>query len=735
KLQGYDVFEPIGYDAFGIHSENYAIQVNRTPQDVIGENVKNFEKQLKRIGNMFDWSRAVTTYDPEYYKWTQWIFLKLYEKGLAYKSKAPVNWCPSCKTVLADEQVEQGLCERCDSEVSQKDLEQWFIKITDYAQRLLDGHDDIEWSQKTILAQKNWIGRSEGMQVNFKVKDSDVEVPVFTTRPDTLFGVTYIVLAPEHPLVEELVSKDRLKEVQEYILAANKLSNIERTTEGREKTGVPLGATAINPVNDEEIPIWIADYALASYGTGAVMAVPAHDQRDFEFAQIYNLPIKQVIKSVNDFEDGADEGEGIMMDSGEYDGMPSADFRTQIMKAGKAGKWGEAKTNYKLRDWLISRQRYWGPPIPIIYCDKCGTVPVPEEDLPVKLPKLEDFKPSGSGKSPLADVDKFVNTKCPKCGGKAQRETDVTDTFLDSAWYFLRYPSTDFKDVAWDKKRTKKWLPVSQYTGGNEHAVLHLMYTRFLTMFFHDEKLLDFAEPFPKFFAHGLIIKDGAKMSKSRGNVIVPDEYLDQYGTDVLRTYLMFIGPYKDGGDFRDSGIVGITRFFQKIAKGLAEWKDTKQKADDQLEQARHTLLKNASEDFEDYSFNTVISGLMEYFNPLPKDISKVTKEQWETLAIVLAPLAPHLAEEIWQTIGNTDSIFRAIWPKYDAKILETQNIDLIVQVNGKLRATLSTAKDITQADAETLAKEHENVVQNLEGKEVVKVIFVPGRLINFVVK
>jgi len=556
RMNGHDVFEPMGFDAFGIHSENFAIKQGTHPKDETGKNVNNFREQLKHMGALFDWEHEVDTSSPDYYKWTQWLFLQLYKQGLAYRAKAPVDWCPGCKTVLANEQVIGGKCERCDSVVEQKDLEQWFLKITKYAEKLLNNLDEIDWSEVVKTAQRNWIGRSTGAELEFRIKNHESRVRVFTTRPDTLFGATYLVLSPEHPLVSSMIHDSKfmiqnLDEIKDYINDTKKKTELERTDLAKEKTGVELkGVKAINPANNKEITVWIADYVLSGYGTGAIMAVPAHDQRDFEFAKKYDLSIEMVIcpnypDPTCPVLDEAYEGEGYLVASGDFTGMPNEEAKDKIAKFVN----GEEKINYHLRDWLISRQRYWGPPIPIIYCDKCGAVPVPEKDLPVELPYVEDFHPTGTDKSPLATIEEFVKTKCPQCGGEARRETDVSDTFLDSSWYFLRYPSTEFHKKPFDETITKKWLPVDMYIGGKEHSVLHLMYARFVTMALCDAGLIDFEEPFVKFRAHGLLIREGAKMSKSRGNVISPDDYFESYGADALRMYLMFLGPYEQGGD------------------------------------------------------------------------------------------------------------------------------------------------------------------------------------------
>lgn len=732
RMQRKDVFEPMGFDAFGIHSENFAIKKGVHPKIQTEKNVQNFRKQLKQMGALFAWDREVDTTKPEYYKWTQWLFLELYKAGLAYRAKAPVDWCPSCKTVLADEQVAAGRCERCGTEVVQKEMEQWFLRITKYADRLLKNLETIEWSERTRMAQKNWIGKSQGAELEFPVADSDLKIGVFTTRPDTLFGATYMVLAPEHQLLEKLKARiTNWDEVQKYREEAKKKSELERTELAKEKTGIELkGIKAINPASKEEIPVFIADYALASYGTGAIMAVPAHDQRDFAFAKKYSLPITIVIcphypEKTCPLLDKAYTGEGHLVGSGQFDGLASQEARAQIMKF--AG--GKFSAKYHLRDWLISRQRYWGPPIPIIYCAKCGTVPVPEKDLPVKLPFVKDFRPQGTGKSPLASVASFVKTKCPQCKGLAERETDVSDTFLDSAWYFFRYPCTEFKDKPFDKERIVKWLPVDMYIGGQEHAVLHLLYTRFITMALKDLGYLEFEEPFKKFRAHGLITKDGAKMSKSKGNVVNPDEYFKNYGVDTVRMYLMFVGPFSEGGDWSDKGIVGISRFLNRVFSFAMNAKDGKS----EHEALKQKTIKKVSEDLESLRYNTAISALMEYVNAFSQK-DAVAKEDAETLLILLAPFAPHLAEELWHEIGRKDSVHDQPWPSYDSKFLQEEKIRLIIQVNGKMRSILDVLPDASEEAVRVEALKNEKIRQWIGQNPIRKTIFVKGKILNFVV-
>ena len=907
RLKRNDVFEPIGLDGFGIHSENFAIKNKIHPVEMAKKTQKRFYEQLHMIGNAYDWSKTLETYDSDYYKWTQWIFLQMFKKGLAYRKKSAVNWCPSCKTVLSDEQVEVGKCERCKTDIVKREMSQWFFKITKYADRLLKNLDKIDWSEKTKLAQKNWIGKSEGAELKFQITKSKfqtnnkIRVPnsviVFTTRPDTLFGCTYLVLSPESKYVDVLKNDiENWDEVKKYIEKAKAKSDLERANE---KIGVELkGIKVINPANKKEIPIWVADYVLSEYGTGAIMAVPAHDERDYKFAKKYKMSIVEVVAKkfgkakevavrrdgvaaviikdskvlvlfdkenneyrlpaggyeekdegvlgtlereikeeagyinfeVSDYlgqietyfyvkrkkeerhklqkgylvklvddqqqeqseEDGGvyevmwldknealkrfDEkvkdigehefirrafdkskrcfvGDGVIVNSGRFNGMDSQQAKKEITEF--VG--GKIKVNYKLRDWCISRQRFWGPPIPIIYCDKCGILSVDEKDLPVKLPKTDDYLPDGTGRSPLARDEKFVKTECPKCGGEARRETDVSDTFLDSAWYFFRYPSIGSRssevgirngeklEIPWNQEITKRWLPVDMYIGGHEHAVLHLLYTRFVTMVFHDMGLIDFEEPFKKFRAHGLIIKDGAKMSKSKGNVVNPDEYIEKYGIDVLRTYLMFIGPFKRGGDFRDEGVVGIERFFAKVY-GLAQDyvgeksreklrnSEIRKLAKDEFGVERNKLIKKVTEDIERLDYNTVIAGLMEFLNVLEEDKNKINRNDLEILVIILSPFAPYLCEELWEILGHKESVFKAGWPEFDEDKIREDKIELVIQVNGKVRARVKVDAGISEKEAKTIVLEQENVKKFVGEKEIKRIIFVRGKLLNIVI-
>ncbi|MBI2644420.1 MAG: leucine--tRNA ligase [Candidatus Wildermuthbacteria bacterium] len=744
RMQQNDVFEPMGFDSFGIHSENYAIKVGVHPKIQTNKNIQNFRKQLKALGALFAWDHEVITSEPEYYKWTQWLFLQLYKAGLAYRAKAPVDWCPSCKTVLADEQVIQGRCERCDSEVVQKELEQWFFRITKYAEKLLKNLETIDWSERTKIAQRNWIGRSEGAQIEFKIQSSKLKIEVFTTRPDTLFGATYLVLSPEHSQIPNLKSQiTNWNEVENYIAQAKKKSELERTELTKEKTGVELkGIKAINPANNEEIPVWIADYVLASYGTGAIMAVPAHDQRDLEFATKYNLPIKQVVcgnypEPVCPILAEAYLGPGHLVGSDKFDGMEFEKAKWEITKF--VG--GKKTINYHLRDWLISRQRYWGPPIPIIYCDKCGTVPVPEKDLPVLLPNVKEFRPTGTGKSPLASVPSFVNTKCPQCKGPAERETDVSDTFLDSSWYFFGYLlkfgnwKLGFGNSAFSQL-LKKWCPVDMYIGGQEHAVLHLLYTRFITMALKDMGFIDFKEPFKKFRAHGLLTKDGAKMSKSKGNVVNPDEYFAKYGADTVRMYLMFLGPFSEGGDWSDKGIVGIYRFLNRIWNfqfPISNFQSNSNVPNSKLESLRHKTIKKVTEDLENLRYNTAIAALMEYFNEISNFQFIISKQYIETLLVLLAPFAPHIAEELWSQLRAKGSVHNQPWPSYSPKLIKEEKIRLVLQVNGRVRDVIEVPAQISEGEAKELALRQKSIQKWIEGKQIQRVIFIPQKLLNIV--
>lgn len=749
RMNGYNVFQPMGFDAFGLPAENFAIKTGIHPQDSTEKNIKNMEAQLKAMGAMFNWENEVVTCRPDYYKWTQWLFLKLYEKGLAYRKQAPVNWCPSCNTVLANEQVVDGLCERCDTEVTKKDLTQWFLKITDYADELLEKLDGLNWPEKTVSMQKHWIGKSTGAEVTFKIKDHDLTFDVFTTRVDTLYGVSYVVLAPENKLVDKIVTPENKAAVEAYKEETAKQSEIERQSISKEKTGVFTGAYAINPINGKEVPIWVGDYVLASYGTGAVMAVPAHDERDFAFASKFNLPINRVIAP----KDGSDVvpyfEHGILVNSGEFDGLTTDEAKVKIVEKLEKTNEGSQKVNYRLRDWLVSRQRYWGAPIPMIYCEKCGTVPVPEKDLPVELPYNVEFTPDG--KSPLAKCEEFVNTTCPCCGGKAKREVDTLDTFVCSSWYYLRYPDNKNTKAAFDKEIIDKMLPVDMYVGGPEHACMHLLYARFITKALRDMGYLNFDEPFTSLVHQGLILgPDGLKMSKSKGNTISPDDYIKEYGADVFRMYLMFGFAYTEGGAWSDDGIKSVARFVDRIERNLetsreainsGKSKTTMDKAEKELNFWLNTAIKGVTEDGEKMQFNTAIARMMEFVNALSKynkeevKNTELLKEVCESFIKILAPFAPHFSEEQWSLFNNTTSVFNEAWPKFDPKALVKDEVEIAIQVNGKIKNKIMVASSLDEEGIKSESLADEKVKAAIGDKTIVKVIVIKGRLVNIVVK
>lgn len=750
RMQGYNVFQPMGFDAFGLPAENFAIKTGIHPQDSTYKNIETMEQQLKAMGAMFNWESEVVTCDPEYYKWTQWLFLQLYKKGLAYRKNAPVNWCPSCNTVLANEQVVDGACERCNTEVTKKELTQWFLKITDYADELLDKLDDLDWPEKTVAMQKHWIGRSTGAEVTFKVKNSDLSFDVFTTRVDTLNGVTYVVLAPENKLVDKLTAEENKAAVEEYKELAAKQSEIERQSITKEKTGVFTGSYAINPINGREVPIWISDYVLATYGTGAVMAVPAHDERDFAFATKFNLPIERVIAAKNGEETELPYCEhGVLVNSGEFDGLETAEAKEKIVEKLASQNLGSMKVNFRLRDWLVSRQRYWGAPIPMIYCDKCGTVPVPEDQLPVKLPYNVEFAPDG--KSPLAKSEEFKKCTCPQCGGEATRECDTLDTFVCSSWYYLRYPDSKNSEKAFDPEIINKMLPVDKYVGGPEHACMHLLYARFITKALRDMGYLTFDEPFTSLTHQGLILgPDGLKMSKSKGNTISPDDYIKQYGSDVFRMYLMFGFAYTEGGAWSDDGIKSVARFVDRIERTLdsaneaikaGNGKSTIDKAEKELNFWRHTAIKGVSEDGDKMQFNTAIARMMEFVNALSKYMQEETKNLDFLKEVILdfirllAPFAPHFSEEQWNLAGNSTSVFNEAWPTFDPKALVKDEVEIAIQINGKIKNRINVASDLDEEGIKAATLNDDVIKQNTEGKTIVKVIVIKGRLVNIVVK
>ncbi len=797
RMLGYDVFEPIGLDGFGIHSENFALKIGRHPMDHAVVTEKKFYDQLHKIGAMFDWDRTLETYDPGYYRWTQWLFVQMFKRGLAYRRKASVNWCPSDKTVLADEQVIDGKCERCGNIVEKRLLEQWFFKITAYAEKLLRNLSSLDWSEKIKVAQTNWIGKKEGMNITYDVVDENGknvgDVTCFTTRPDTNFGATFVVLAPEHPFINkvlEVIKKEERVKLTQYIEAAKVKMESVRIAEGQTKTGVFTHLFCINQLTGRRMPLYVSDFVLASVGTGAVVGVPGHDKRDFAFAIQFDIPIIRVVKGadadISDISraDQVQEEAGILMNSGFLDGMDIHKATEKIMDYMEKKGWGVRVTTYHLRDWLISRQRYWGPPIPMIFCKKCasegkgerkdmpGWYAVPESDLPVLLPRIEDYKPGDDGVAPLAKHKEFYETTCPGCRGKAVRETDVSDTFLDSSWYFLRYPSVgldsvvipakagigigfkgnqtqipdqvgdDKQKLPWDPAITKKWLPVSLYTGGAEHSVLHLMYARFVTMALHDWGYVDFEEPFTRFYAHGLVIKDGAKMSKSKGNVVNPDEYIKLYGSDALRLYLMFMGPFDQGGDFRDTAMEGMSRWVGRIWRmAQASVSKQSQTSSAAISSALEKAIRRVGDDLEKRRYNTAIAGLMEWTNGVSDEQTTVGIDDLKKFICILAPLAPHCAEELWQQVNGykefkpSQSVHLQPWPKSDTSKILREDVTIAIQVNGKLRDTITVAAGSAsiQKDIETEAKNRENIKKYLAGKAVKKIIFVPGRLINFV--
>ena len=740
RMQGYRVFFPIGFDAFGLPAENAAINRGTHPYKWTMSNIENMRGQLRSMGAMFDFDSEIVTCDPEYYRWNQWFFLKFLEKGLAYRKEAPVDWCPRDNTTLAREQVvgQDRRCERCGTPVIKKNLAQWFFKITDYADELLD-FSKVDWPERVRTLQTNWIGRSEGAEILFGVPDYG-PIEVFTTRPDTLFGATFFVMAPEHPAVVEITTPERADEVRAYVEEAGRMSEIDRTDATREKTGVFTGAFAINPANGEETPIYIADYVLLAYGTGAIMAVPAHDERDFEFAKKYGILIRTVVAPPDWNGEELEEaytGEGPMVNSDGFDGMPNVEGKVAVTAWLEERGVGWEAVTYRLRDWLISRQRYWGTPIPIIYCPEHGAVPVPEEDLPVLLPEDAEFTPTGE--SPLKLHEGFRNTTCPRCGGPAERETDTMDTFVDSSWYQYRYLSPHYDEGPFDPERGERWLPVDQYTGGIEHATMHLLYTRFWTKVMRDLGLVDFEEPMVRLFNQGIILgEDAEKMSKSRGNVVNPQDLVDHYGSDALRCFLMFIGPWNQGGPWDGRGIEGVVRFLRR-AYSLVAGSDSSGTADPaELDRRTARLVKKVTEDLRLFRFNTALAALMEHTNYLLAVKGEVGESEWaeelRTFVLVLAPFAPHHAEEMWALMGQPYSVHEGAWPEWDESLIVTEEITLVVQVNGKLRDRIEAPADVSEEMAKELALSSEKVRPHVEGREIRKSVYVPGRLVNFVV-
>ncbi len=750
KLQGYEVLHPMGWDAFGLPAENAAIKLGIHPAVSTANNVANFKRQLQEIGAMYDWTREINTSDPSYYKWTQYFFVKMFERGLAYGKKMPINWCPSCKTGLANEEVIDGTCERCGTEVTKKEMNQWMLKITAYADRLLYDLEKLDWPDKVKRMQTNWIGRSEGARIHFDVADvEDAKIEVFTTRPDTLYGATYMVLAPEHPLVDRIVTESERNSVEEYVKETLKKSSVARQVVDKTKTGVFTGAYAIHPISGAKIPVWIADYVLMEYGTGAIMAVPAHDERDYEFAQAFGLPIVQVVAPKADADaqvrDSASDGQtpelyvgpGVLVNSGPYNGLTIEEGKQVIVAALAEKGVGEKTVTYRMRDWVFARQRYWGEPIPIIYCDSCGTLPVPVEDLPVALPDVERYEPTGTGESPLAAIESFVHTTCPKCGGPARRETDTMPQWAGSSWYFLRYPDPHNDTAPFSKEAANEWLPVDMYIGGVEHAVLHLLYSRFFTKVIHDLGLIDFDEPFQHLFNQGMLTLNGAKMSKSKGNVVNPDDIIEKHGVDALRMYELFVGPPEDDAEWNDNGLEGVSRFLGRLYRFFQQHVTTQAPSRPELERLRHRFIASLSERMETFRLNTAVSAFMEYLNALTAAAAHggIDKATLETLAITLAPFAPHLGEELWSNLGNQKSVFNGKWPTFEEQWLKDDEVEVAVQVNGKVRAKIVISAEATQEDAVSAAKDHPDTSVWIEGKEIMKTIYVPGRLVNLVVK
>lgn len=737
-LNGYYIVHPMGWDAFGLPAENYAIQKGVHPKYSTQENVDNIKKQIHEITALYDWDMEVNTTDPNFYKWTQWIFVKMFKEGLAYEKQMPINWCPSCKTGLANEEVVNGACERCGSEVTKKNLKQWMLRITKYADRLLDDLDTLDWPKKVKKMQSDWIGKSYGAEVDFKIEGMDEKINVYTTRPDTLFGATFLVLSPEHELVSKITTLDYKDEVDKYVFDASLKSNVDRLQD-KEKTGKFTGRYAVNPLSGEKAPIWVSDYVLADYGTGAIMCVPAHDERDFSFAKKFNLPILQVIAKdgleINDMQEAYTEANGIMINSGEWNGMESSILKDEAPNTIEEKGFGKKTTNYKLRDWVFSRQRYWGEPIPIIHCPKCGAVTVPEEELPLLLPEVERYQPTGTGESPLASIEEWVNTKCPVCGGSAKRETNTMPQWAGSSWYFLRYIDAHNAKELVNKEKASNFLPVDMYIGGVEHAVLHLLYSRFYTKFLYDIGAIDFQEPFKKLFNQGMITgKNGIKMSKSKGNVVSPDDLVRDYGCDALRLYELFVGPPELDAEWDDRGIEGVYRFINRFWNLVLENKDKNIEPTKEMIKVRNKMVYDITTRLENFSLNTVVSGFMEYNNKMI-DISKksgLDKETLKTMIILLAPFTPHLSAELYQALGCKESVFTECWPTYNVEELKDDEKEIAIQINGKTKGTILISLDMEKEEVLNLAKkEVEHKIRGI----IIKEIYVPGRIVNLVVK
>ncbi len=737
-MEGYELLHPMGWDAFGLPAENYAIKTGTHPSEATKKSISNIKRQVNDIAAIYDWDKEINTTDPEYYKWTQWIFIQMFKNGLAYEKEMPLNWCPNCKAVLANEEATNGVCDRCGATVTKKNLRQWMLRITKYADRLLNDLDKLDWPEKVKKMQSDWIGKSYGAEIDFPVDGTDKSIKVYTTRPDTLYGATFMVLSPEHSIVKEITTDEYKDAMDKYCYEASTKSNVSRMTD-KEKTGVFTGSYGINPLNGAKTPIWVSDYVLADYGTGAIMCVPAHDDRDFEFAKKFDLPIIQVIskdgKEVENLTEAYTEP-GIMINSNEFNGMKSEDAKKKVPDYMEEKGFGKKTVNFKLRDWVFSRQRYWGEPIPLIHCEKCGTVPVPEDQLPVILPNVKSYKPTDTGESPLAAIDEWVNTTCPCCGGPAKRETNTMPQWAGSSWYYLRYCDNHNNKELASKEALKKWLPVDMYVGGVEHAVLHLLYARFYTKFLHDIGVVDFDEPFKRLFNQGMITKDGAKMSKNKGNVVSPDETVENYGCDSLRMYELFIGPPELDSEWDDNGIDGVFRYLNKVWKFVNEYKDKLvEKPTAEMEFVKNKLTCEITKRLEALTLNTVVSGFMEYTNKMiavAKAAGGIDKDSLETLTLLLAPFTPHISEEMWQLLGHDTSVFTHSWPKYDESKLKEETVTIAVQVNGKVKVQLSIDPN---ADKDSvLAAAKEALGDKLSGN-IVKEIYVPGRIVNIVAK
>lgn len=740
-LKGHYVIHPMGWDAFGLPAENYAIKMGTHPAKSTASNIANIKRQINEIAAVYDWDMEVNTTDPKFYKWTQWIFVQMFKKGLAYEKEFPINWCPSCKTGLANEEVVNGACERCGTPVTKKNLRQWMLKITEYADRLLDDLDTLDWPEKVKKMQADWIGKSYGAEVDFAVDGREDKIKVYTTRPDTLYGATFMVLSPEHALAKCLATEDNQEAVEKYILDASMKSNVDRM-QAKEKTGVFTGSYAINPLNGKKTPIWLSDYVLADYGTGAIMCVPAHDDRDFAFAKKFDLPIVQVIakdgKEIENMQEPYTDAAGTVINSGEWNGMESAVLKKEAPAIIEKMGFGKKTTNYKLRDWVFSRQRYWGEPIPIIHCPNCGNVPVPEDQLPLLLPDVESYQPTGTGESPLAAIDEWVNTTCPCCGAPAKRETNTMPQWAGSSWYFLRYVDVHNDKELVSREKADKYLPVDMYIGGVEHAVLHLLYSRFYTKFLHDIGVIDFEEPFIKLFNQGMINgKNGIKMSKSKGNVVSPDDLVRDYGCDALRMYELFVGPPELDAEWDDRGIEGVSRFLGRFYNLVMDSKDKHIEVTPEMMKLRHRLVADIEYRFQSFSLNTVIAGFMEYNNKLidlAKKTGGVDLDTLKTFIILIAPFAPHIGEELWEAVKEKGSVFHAQWPEFDEEAMKDDEIEIPVQVNGKTKVTVSVPAEIAKDEALVAGKKALEEAGKLEG-HIVKEIYVPGRIINFVVK